>query len=1069
VAEPRRERKVVTILFADLVGFTSRAEQMDPEDVEAELDRYHKHVRGELERFGGTVEKFIGDAVMAIFGAPAAHEDDPERAVRAALGVRDWAVGEALEVRIGVNTGTALVKLEARPEAGEAMAAGDVVNTAARLQAAAPANGILVGEQTFRATERAIDYRELEPVDAKGKAEPVSVWEAIAARSLVSVDRLHSAGLVGRTGELALLGSALDRTRRERSVQLVTLIGVPGIGKSRLVYELFRVVDAEAELISWRQGRCLPYGDGVTFWALGEIVKAEAGILETDTVDEVQRKLAGVAGERRIESHLRPLVGLGAADLGSGDRRAEAFAAWREFFERLADERSLVLVLEDLHWADDNLLDFVDHLVDWARGVPILVVATARPELLERRPAWGGGKQNALIISLSPLSDTETEQLVGELVSTPLLAGDMQASLLARAGGNPLYAEQYARILLERGELAELPETVQGIVAARLDLLAPEQKGLLQDAAVLGKTFWVRGLAAVSGLDPRAVEDRLHGLERRDFLRRERRSEVAEDTQYAFLHVLVRDVAYSQLPRADRATRHRRAAGWIDSLGRPEDYAEMLAHHYVQALELSEAAGLDTADLADPVRFALRDAGDRAAALYAADAAERFYGAALELWPADDPERVELVYRRAVPVGRHLGGGDPTRLAEARDALLAAGDVDRAAEVEMLLAQHAWMQGRREVADAHSARVTALLSEGDSVTESRAWALLRLASAAYLTGDDRRATELVATARQVSEQVGSNEGLSDALALAGMIRLSRGDESGLRDIERSVEVASRTGELALLTRVKNSLAVAYQLLGDLEQGYWMRLEGVEAAERLGSGPLRRWYQGVLVGHRYRRGEWDKALTDADDFLDAVGEGAAHAVAWQVFLERAEIRLARDDVAGALADVDRAVETARANTEVQAVSYVLAGCAHVLALATEPERATALAQELLASLRSGARIQFAVVNLPAFASAAVRLGLGEELADALEGYPESRWTTAVSAYLEGAYAQAADLLAEAGTRPDQAEARLRAAEQLLAEGRRGEAEEQLGQVLHFYRAVGATRYLREAEALLAMTA
>ncbi|HZQ65681.1 MAG TPA: adenylate/guanylate cyclase domain-containing protein [Gaiellaceae bacterium] len=1068
MVEPHRERKVVTVLFADLVGFTSRAEEMDPEDVDAELDRYHTHVRGELERFGGTVEKFIGDAVMALFGAPVAHEDDPERAVRAALAVRDWAAGENLEVRIGVNTGTALVKLEARPEAGEAMAAGDVVNTAARLQAAAPANGILVGETTYRATLNAVDYRDREPVEAKGKAEPVPAWEAVEARSIVGVDRLHSTRLVGRAGELALLGGALDRARRERSVQLVTLVGVPGIGKSRLVYELFRIVDADSELITWRQGRCLPYGDGVTFWALGEIVKAESGILETDTVEEVERKLSAAAREPRLESHLRPLVGLGAADLGSGDRRAEAFAAWREFFEELAEERPLVLVFEDLHWADDNLLDFVDHLVDWASGVPILVVSTTRPELLERRPAWGGGKQNALIISLSRLSDAETEQLVGELVSSQLLAADTQSSLLARAGGNPLYAEQYARILLERGELAELPETVQGIVAARLDLLAPEQKRLLQDAAVLGRTFWVRGLSAVSGLDPRTVGDRLHGLERRDFLRRERRSEMADDTQYAFLHVLVRDVAYAQLPRADRATRHRRAAGWIDSLGRPEDHAEMLAHHYVQAFELSEAAGLDTADLADPVRFALRDAGDRAAALYASEAAVRFYDRALELWP-DDQERVELLYRRAVPAGRHLGGGEPAHLAEARDALLAAGRADRAAELEMLLSTRAWMHGLREAADEHAARAAALLPQGGPPSESRAWVLVRLASIAYLRGDERRAPELVAEARRVSEQAGSDEGLSDALSLGGMIRLSVGDRGGLQDIERSVEVAVRTGELALLTRVQNTLAVAYQLLGDLDTGYRMRLEGADAAERLGSETLRRWYQGVLVGHRYKHGEWDEALRDADDFLGASGEDAAHAVVWQVHVERAEIRLARDDRAGALADVDRALETARANTEVQAVSYTLAACAHVLALAAEPERAAALANELLAFLRSGARIQFAVVNLPAFACAAVRLGLRDELLAALAGYPRSAWTDAVFAYLDRAYVRAADLLAKAGTRPDEAEARLRAAEQLFAEKRRAEADEQLGRALDFYRSVGASRFIGEAEALLAATA
>jgi class 3 adenylate cyclase len=1069
VVEVRRERKVVTVLFADLVGFTSRAEQMDPEDVEAELSRYQTRVRRELERFGGTMEKFVGDAVMAVFGAPLAHEDDPERALRAALAVRDWArAEEGLEVRIGVNTGEALVKLGARPEAGEGMAAGDVVNTAARLQAAAPANGILVGEQTYWASRRAIDYREAGPVQAKGKAQPVPVWEAIQARAHIAVERLHGAPLVGRGGELALLRGALDRARRERSAQLVTLVGVPGIGKSRLVYELSRIVDADPEIITWRQGRCPAYGDGVTFWALGEIVKAQAGILESDPPDEAERKLGEAVGDRWVESHLRPLVGLGAAEMGAPDARAEAFAAWRQFLETLAEERPFVLVFEDLHWADDNLLDFVDHLVDWASGVPILSVCTARPELLERRPAWGGGKQNALTISLSPLSDDETAALIGELLEQPLALAENQAELLARAGGNPLYAEQYARILLERGELQELPETVQGIVAARLDLLEPEQKALLQEAAVLGKSFWAGGLAAVSGLDRRAVEERLHALERRDFVRRERRSAVAEETQYAFLHVLVRDVAYAQLPRAERAGRHRGAAEWIVSLGRPEDHSEMLAHHYLEALELSEAAGLDTSALIEPARLALRDAGDRAAALYAVEAAERFYDAALRLWPDDDPERADLLYRRAVPVGHHVAGGDPDRLAEARDALLAAGDTDRAAEAEILLAQASWIQGKRELADEHRDRAMALLGDRPP-TRSRAWVLARLAMHAFLMGEAARAVELASEARSLSEAIGWEEGLSDSLNLLGLFRVGGGDAGGLADLERSVEIAAASGALGLRARVLNTLAVGHQMLGDLERGFELRLEAAEVAERVGSESLMRWFQGVLADHRYRRGDWDEAQRDADNFLAPVEAGGTHVLSFQLFAVRAELRLAKDDVAGALADAEEALAAGRASADVQSTNFTLAAGAHVFALASEHERAAQLAHELLESLRRGVGMQFAVINLPAFASAALRLGLGDELVDALVGHPQSRWTDAARAYVTGDFLFAAELVAQAGARPDEAEARLRAAEMLAAEDRRGEAEDQLRRALAFYRSVGATRYMREAEALLAASA
>jgi len=271
-----------------------------------------------------------------------------------------------------------------------------------------------------------------------------------------------------------------------------------------------------------------------------------------------------------IESHLRPLVGLSGGAEGGADRRDEAFTAWRRFFEGLADERPLVLVFEDLHWADENLLDFVDHLIDWATGIPLLVVCTARPELLARRPGWGGGKPNALTISLSPLSDEETARLFGELLERSVLPADTQAELLARAGGNPLYAEEYARALRERGRIEQLPETVQGMIAARLDLLELEQKKLIQDAAVVGKSFWLGALVLITDEERGVLEERLHALERKEFVRRERASSLAGDAEYAFRHLLVRDVAYGQIPRGERAEKHRRAAEWLEQLGRPE-------------------------------------------------------------------------------------------------------------------------------------------------------------------------------------------------------------------------------------------------------------------------------------------------------------------------------------------------------------------------------------------------------------------------------------------------------------------------------------------------------------------
>ena len=719
----------MTVLFADLVGFTSRAEQMDPEDVRAVLEPYHAHLRSELERYGGTVEKFIGDAAMALFGAPVAHEDDPERAIRAALAIRDWVrEQEDLQLRIAVTTGEALIALGARPSEGEGMASGDVVNTAARLQAAAPVNGILVDETTCRATAQAISYGDHDPVEAKGKAVPIKVREALEARSRMGVDLARRAGgpLVGREKEIDLLRAALTRARQEQAPQLVTLVGVPGIGKTRLVAELFADIENDPDLIYWRQGRCLPYGEGVTYWALSEMVKAQAGILDSDTEEEVEQKLKASIVEvlpaasdaAWVEGHLRPLVGLAEAIPASGDRRAEAYAAWRRFFEALAEQRPLVLVFDDLHWADESLLDFVDHLVDWATGVPLLVVCTARPELLSRRPGWGGGKPNAATISLSPLSSDETARLVHALLERAVLPAEVQATLIERAGGNPLYAEEFARMVGEVGEQSELrlPESVQGIIAARLDALPLEEKLLLQDAAVVGKVFWLGTMERIGDRERSSAEQLLHALERKEFVRRERRSSVGDESQYAFRHILVRDVAYSQIPRSARADKHRGAAAWIEALGRPDDNAEMLAHHYLSALEFAAAAGEELPGVADRARVALRAAGDRAFALSSFASAAQFYDSALKLWREDDSDRayVLLGYGRA---RAELEVEGEEALLEASSAL-EGGDGEAAAEAEIALADLYWRRGQQAESVRHRLRAGSLI-EGSELSPTK--------------------------------------------------------------------------------------------------------------------------------------------------------------------------------------------------------------------------------------------------------------------------------------------------------------------------------------------------------------
>ncbi len=418
------------------------------------------------------------------------------------------------------------------------------------------------------------------------------------------MDQAPLVALVGRDREFDALRNALTRVRESREPELVTLVGVPGIGKSRLVAELLQLVEGLPELITWRQGRCVPYGDGISYWALGEMTKAHAGLLESDPADEATRKLteavAALVPDRAeaewVTGHLKPLVGLWSDTAGGGESRGEAFAAWRRFFEALGEQRPTVLVFEDLHWADDGLLEFIDGLVDRASGIPLLVLCTARPELLVRRPAWGGGKANASTLSLAALSDDETARLIAEHLSQAVLPAEMQRTLLRRADGNPLFAEEYIRMLKDRGLLqrdgetwrlersdVEVPETVQGIIAARLDALRLEEKTLLQAASVVGKVFWLGSVAEIAGIPRHEAEGLLHGLERKELVRRDRRASVAGETEYSVRHVLVRDVAYGQIPRAVRADLHLRAAAWIVSLGddRAEDRAEMLAHHYV--------------------------------------------------------------------------------------------------------------------------------------------------------------------------------------------------------------------------------------------------------------------------------------------------------------------------------------------------------------------------------------------------------------------------------------------------------------------------------------------------------
>jgi class 3 adenylate cyclase/tetratricopeptide (TPR) repeat protein len=1082
---PREERKVVSVLFADLVGFTGRAEQMDPEDVRALLSPYYAHVRSELERYGGTVEKFIGDAVMALFGAPVAHEDDPERAVRAALTIRDWIREQEgdLQLRIAVTTGEALVALGARPSEGEGMASGDVVNTAARLQAAAPTDGILVDETTYRATSHTIDYQPAEAVEAKGKSEPVPAWEAVEARSRYGVDTVQAprAPLIGRDRELDVLVDSLARVRESSAPQLVTLVGVPGIGKTRLVYELFQAVENDPELIYWRQGRSLPYGEGISFWALGEMIKAQTGLLETDSPEEAAEKLRRSVGDLVeggdadwVAKHLGALVGIESEQELPADRRAEAFAAWRRFFEAVADERPLVLVFEDLHWADEGLLDFIDHLVDWAGGVPILVVCTARPELLARRPGWGGGKPNAVTLSLSPLDDAQTARLVAALLERSVLPAETQSALLQRAGGNPLYAEEFVRMVSDRELLSgdgdlPLPESVQGIVAARLDALPEEEKALLQDGAVIGKVFWLGAAARIGGLERFAAEECLHRLERKEFVRRQRRSSVAEENEYAFGHLLVRDVAYSQIPRGPRAEKHRLAAEWIAGLGRPDEHAEMLAHHYSSALELARAAGADISSLAERARFALREAGDRAFALGAYPAARSFYRDAVELWSRADPERAQLLlqYGRTTNLVEATKGLDV--LTEAREELLAAGDRRTAAEAEMLLAETFWLLGQRDRAFERLHAAEALVAD-EPTSSSKAWVVTNASRYAMLAGEQDDAIRLGREALTMAAELGNDEIRSHALNNMGIARVGLGDEGGLDDLEQSIAIAVAANSPESVRSYGNLSSILLDL-GQMERAFAMNREGRLAAERFGIADPLRWLTAEAIWQPYFEGRWDDALQKLDEQLADFATDPYWMEAPCRWL-RGRIRLAQGDLAGAREDAERGIELARDAKDPQILWPALAFGARALST-TEPRRADELAEEVLSEWRasdfsiSGSDSEWVsdlVVALPA-------LGRQEEFLESVSHAEKvsTPWRKAAAAYASGDFSRAAEVYAGIGARPEEAYARLRAAESLVDDGRRAEADAELQSALSFWRSVGAAAYVREGEALLAEAA
>jgi class 3 adenylate cyclase/tetratricopeptide (TPR) repeat protein len=797
-AAPAAERRLVSVLFADLVGFTTLSESRDAEEVRELLSRYFDTCRRLIELYGGTVEKFIGDAVMAVWGTPSATEDDAERTVRAALdlvaavsALGDEIGASELAARAGVLTGEAAVTLGAE---GQGMVAGDLVNTAARIQAVADPGAVFVGEATKRASEASIAYASAGTHPLKGKEEPVPLWRALR----VTAGRggaLKSAGLeppfVGRDRELRLVKELFHATGDEKRAHLVSVIGIAGIGKSRLGWEFFKYMDGLEELVWWHRGRCLAYGEGVAFWALAEMVRMRAGIIEGEGPESASAKLRDSVAEivtdederAYVEPRMLHLLGL---EDGPARGKEELFGAWRLFFERLADRGPVALLFEDLQWADAALVEFVGHLLEWSRNRPIFVLCLARPDLQSRHPEFGHGSHQTTL-SLAPLSEQAMTELLDGFV--PGLPEELRTRILARSEGVPLYAVETVRMLLDRGLVSEqdgvyqvtgevteleVPETLQGLIAARLDGLSTDERRILQDAAVLGKTFTKEALASLSGMSEAELEPLLSGLVRKEVLGVQADPRSPERGQYGFLQDLVRRVAYETLARRDRKARHLAAAAQLESsFGAAEqEIVEVVAAHYVAAYEAQTNAE-DATEIKAKARELLARAGERAGSLGAVGEAYRTLEQAAQL--ADRPtERADLLERAGLWAEANVEWESSERaFQEAIELLKGAGDVRGAARVSGKLARLEGNTGRSEQGLRRMEEAFATVAGGQSDADVADLAS-RLGQAYAFVGDVDRSAEMTELALSISQALRLPEPLSRALGTKAMLARSLG-------------------------------------------------------------------------------------------------------------------------------------------------------------------------------------------------------------------------------------------------------------------------------------------------------
>jgi class 3 adenylate cyclase/predicted ATPase len=874
------ERRLVSILFADLVGFTAASEGRDAEETRDLLSRYFEISRGVIERYGGVVEKFIGDAVMAVWGTPVATEDDAERAVRAALELVA-AMPELhpdVQARAAVLTGEAAVTIGAE---AQGMVAGDLVNTASRVQSSADPGTVLVDEATRLAADAAIAFEGAGEHLFKGKSTPLPLWRAlrvVANRGGEGRSTGLEAPFVGRERELRIVKDLFHSSAEDGRAHMVLVTGSAGIGKSRLSWEFEKYLDGLALTAWWHRGHCPAYGEGVAYWGLAEMVRGRAGILESEDAAAAQTKLSACVDEHLrdpddrewVLPRLTHLLGLAEASF----ERDDLFAAWRLFFESLADEQPTILVFEDLHWADAGLLDFIEYLVEWSRSKPIFVVGLARPELAERRPAFGATTRGGFTgLALERLAPEAMDALLEGLV--PGLPAELRTSIRTRAEGIPLYAVETVRMLLNRGQLEEadgayrlvaeletlaVPETLHALVASRIDTLEPDERRLVQDASVLGKTFVVDALASVAGSSPRDLEPLLQSLVRKEILFLESDPRSAERGQYGFLQDLVRHVAYETLSRRDRKARHLAAASFFETAfgDREQEVVEVVASHYLTALEL-EANADEAEELRAKVRETLAGAGDRAASLGANEEAASSFVRAAEL--ADDPLEEARLRAKAGNAARAFGDSERAReqLGRAVELFEGAGDRGAAARAQVDIAFSDFSSGRTREGIERLEAAYAALPE-DEPDEDVAYLLSQLARWLFFAGRYEASDERNERALDIAERLWLPEALSHALNTKALLQLQQGHMETARALQRrALEIALENDLPGATMRGYTNLGALETRLGNLAQADELILNALELARRVGDREAEWFLLGNLCESYALSGRWDEVV------------------------------------------------------------------------------------------------------------------------------------------------------------------------------------------------------------------